>query len=218
MDLESFLGLHPRLFHLASDGSWPSICDNGLLTTAQQVKRCSPPPDIADSILRQRRPEVTWLTGPDDAPVCIRDQKPLRINNLTLVGTDLQGFLELLNGCVFFWPTEERVAGLLNGRAYRKLPQHLLVVDSASLLAAHSDRIRLTPFNTGATLRPPPYSPPRGPATFQRMADYQWAATRRTDGRRPVGEVVVVDGVPDIAKHVIEVVRVAGGERTTIYP
>jgi hypothetical protein len=169
---------------MAADGSWPSIRDNGLLTTAQQVERCAPPKEVADSILRSRRSQIIWLTTPDGIRVAVRDQKPLLLHNLVLEGTDLQGWLDILNSRVFFWVNKERLDKLLRARAYRSSPHHVIVVDTASLVSKHADQIRLSPFNTGATIFPPPSAPLRGPGTFQTLRDYRWASRVRLDGSR----------------------------------
>jgi hypothetical protein len=213
MDVHQFISLHPRLYHMAADGSWPSIRDNGLLTTAQQVERCAPPKEVADSILRSRRSQIIWLTTPDGVRVAVRDQKPLLLHNLVLEGTDLQGWLDILNSRVFFWVNKERLDKLLRARAYRSSPHHVIVVDTASLVSKHADQIRLSPFNTGATIFPPPSAPLRGPGTFQTLRDYRWASRVRLDGSRPIVEAAVIGGVPDIAEHIVKVFRAHGAER-----
>ena len=37
MDRDAFIEMYPQVFHMASDGSWPSIEDHGLLSTAALV-------------------------------------------------------------------------------------------------------------------------------------------------------------------------------------
>jgi hypothetical protein len=132
---------------------------------------------------------------------------------LVLEGTDLQGWLDILNSRVFFWVNKERLDKLLRARAYRSSPHHVIVVDTASLVSKHADQIRLSPFNTGATIFPPPSAPPRGPGTFQTLRDYRWASRVRLDGSRPIVEAAVIGGVPDIAEHIVKVFRAHGAER-----
>lgn len=49
---------------------------------------------------------------------------------------------------------------------------------------------------------------PRGPATFQRIEDYPHPARRRAvAAASDVAELCVLDGVPDIADHVVRIER-----------
>jgi hypothetical protein len=82
-------------------------------------------------------------------PITIRDQKPLRIHNLEQVLTDMpvQQWLDLLNDRVFLWAHPDRLVKLRNARAYRNSSHDILVVDTARLVEAHADRIRLTGWN-----------------------------------------------------------------------
>jgi hypothetical protein len=85
----------------------------------------------------------------------------------------------------------------------------VLTLDTASLVAAHRERIELSPINSGSTIMNPQ---PRGHKTFLPIESYSFDYWRT---RRPlvdaVVELIVLDGVPDVAKHVIAVHRVANG-------
>jgi hypothetical protein len=61
-------------------------------------------------------------------------------------------WFETLNARVFFWLSRKRLRKLLNARAYRARPQTVLTLDTASLVDANRDRIRLSPINSGATI------------------------------------------------------------------
>jgi hypothetical protein len=217
MDTKDFITVYPRLYHMAAEGSWPSIRDHGLLTTKQQVERCRPPLDVADAILTCRRPQTLTLRAPDGTSVFIRDQKPLLLHNLKLLGTDLSGWLDILNSLVFFWVDEARLGRLLQARAYRANPQDVITVNTAGLVRRHGERVRLSSLNSGATIFP--FAPPRGPDTFQPMGQFRRAHQRSSDGRAgPVVEVAVIDGVPDIRDFTEQVSRVHNGVWTTVVP
>jgi hypothetical protein len=87
----------------------------------------------------------------------------------------------------------------------------VLTVRTASLVAAHRDRILLSPINSGSTLFD---SRRRGHDTFLPIKDYPfdiWKKTR-SSSKKVVAEVVVSGGVPDIGDHVLAVHRVLNGE------
>jgi hypothetical protein len=65
--------------------------------------------------------------------------RPAALRRCLQDGLTPSDWYRLLNSKVFFWPSEERVAGLLGARAYRGRSQVVLRVDTASLLsdAAH---------------------------------------------------------------------------------
>jgi hypothetical protein len=112
---------------------------------------------------------------------------------------------------VFFWLHPRRLDQLLNARRNRGRPHDVLVVDTASLIAAHHQRIGLSAINSGATLYPG--APERGTRTFQTVENYPYAERRRR--RTPqtaVVELAVAGGVPDIANHVLRVYRRLGPE------
>jgi len=115
-------------------------------------------------------------------------------------------WLALLNRRVFFWCDEEGLARLLGARANRTRTLEVLVADTLSLAQAHAERIELSPINMGATLRRPAR---RGMETFTPLLALPYATwVRKRGGRDRILEVTVVDGIPDIARHVVEVRRV----------
>jgi len=123
-------------------------------------------------------------------------------------GLTPKDWYELLNSRTFFWLSRLRIWTLLQAKAYRALEQTVLTVDTAGLVAAHCDRIWLSPINSGATLFK---AQPRGKTTFCRIADFPFDDRRKT--RTPhsaVVELLVEDAVPDIAKYVLAVHTVKG--------
>ena len=77
--------------------------------------------------------------------------------------------------------------------------------NTARLVEAHADRIRLTGMNTGATIFP--NMPKRGSDTFQQINTFPFDERRRA--RRAIHdnvvEVAVLDGLPDITDFVVRV-------------
>jgi hypothetical protein len=73
---------------------------------------------------------------------------------------------------------------------------------------AHLDSIRLSPINSGSTIRNPRS---RGPQTFVPIADYPFEERRRLRGRsNAIAELAIDRSVPDIARHVLVVERRVG--------
>ena len=217
MDVEELIAEYPRLFHLAEAGSWPAIAAHGLLPTAAIVSSSGLSPAEQAGILRRPRARALPVDHPQLGRVVIRDQSPLRAHILeqALRGMSVEQWLETLNDRVFFWLHQQRLGQLLNARRNRGRPHDVLTVDTASLVARHRDRIRLSAVNSGATLYPG--APERGPFTFTAIEDYPYAERRR---RRPpataVVELAVLGGVPDIAAHVISVRRLPGTPAATL--
>lgn len=211
MNRDDLIARSPQLFHMAEAGSWPLIQRHGLLTTEQLVRtaRLSRPAEAA--LLEQRRSASTRVAHPMYGEVVIRDQGPLNLTHLQGALTDVtvQEWLAILNSRVFFWLHPDKLAGLLNARRYRNQPQDVLTIDTRSLLDAAGDRVRLSPVNSGATLYP--NTPARGTDTFRTIEDYDYVTQRRRRGPiDAIVELAVIDGVPDIAHHVVEVRRMQG--------
>ncbi|MDQ2880381.1 MAG: hypothetical protein M3Y48_03745 [Actinomycetota bacterium] len=211
MTPEQLAELYPRLFHMANVGSWPAIQSEGLLSTRQLVDACNPAEAVRDAILRRRRPRSITLTHPRQGPVVVRDQGPLREDNLhaCLSGMTVQEWLDMLNDRVFFWLHPDKLSTLLRARLYRNHEHDVLTVDTRSLLATHATNIRLSPMNSGATIFP--NASQRGPDTFLRIEDYPYQERRRQRSTKDaVVELAVLDGVPDIVDHVLRVERRRG--------
>jgi hypothetical protein len=210
---EQLIELYPRLFHMANAGSWPTIQSEGLLSTRQLVDACNPAQAVRDAILRQRRPRSITLTHPTQGQVIVRDQGPLREDNLRacLDSMTVQEWLDMLNDRVFFWLHPDKLSTLLRARLYRNHEHDVLTVDTRSLLATHAANIRLSPVNSGATIFP--NASQRGPETFLHIKDYPYQERRR---QRPIKDAVVelavINGVPDIIDHVLQVERRRGLE------
>jgi len=196
----------PHLFHLAEAGAWPSIQRHGLLSTTALLDLFAVPPDQRHPLEGARRTRSHVLEHPEHGTAVLRDNLALHPTALerTLDAMTAEEWCRTLNARVFFWLTEARWQRLRATRLYRDRPHDLLVLNTASLLAAHGDRVELSPLNSGAvfaltTVR-------RGPQTFRPVRDFDWEGRRRS--AEPVVELTVPDGVPDVADHVVDVRRV----------
>jgi hypothetical protein len=202
---------YPVLRHMAEHDSWPRIQKLGLRTTTQLVDACDPDPETRAAVLNQRRPRSYDLTHPVVGSITVRDQKPLGLHNLKLIGVTVEGYLELLNNRVFMWTSPQRLARLLGARPYRNNVHDVLILDTASLVEAYADNIRLTGMNTGATIFPS--APARGPASFMTIDEFPFTQRRR--GRKledTVVELCVLYGVDNVDQHVIRVERCKGAD------
>lgn len=213
MTPEELINHYPVLHHMAERDSWPRIRRIGLRTTNQLVDACNPDPTTRAAILDWPRSRSYELSHPDIGPVTVRDQKPLKLHNLEPKLTDVtvQGFLDLLNDRVFMWTHPARLDRLLGAQLYRNSEHDVLVLDTARLVEAYYDDIRLTTMNTGATIFPT--SPPRGAESFMTIADFPFAERRR--GRSledAVVELCVIGGVDNIEDFVLRVERRQGSD------
>ncbi len=209
MTEQELVATYPRLWHMAHDGAWPAIRAQGLMSAAALLEAYGIDSSKREILLRSRRPESVPLACDGLPGAVLRDQKPM--SNGALKGCLQDGltpieWYELLNSRSFFWLSRDRIWRLLRARAYRSQPQTVLTVDTRALVAAHRERIWLSPINSGSTLFKPQ---PRGVATFMRVADFPFS--ERAISRPPennVVELVVEHSVPDMADHVLAVHRV----------
>lgn len=204
MDPVKFTRRHPRLWHLAHGDAWPGIAQHGLLSAQALVRVCGLPQHGAENLLSHRRLDAVPLTLPGGASVVLRDQRPLHEGKLQSALTDgmtVAEWLRLLNGLVFFFPTEEAL--LRFHRVYATEPAIVLELDSRRLLKDYGSLLRLAHINTGAVL----YSPAtRGRSTF--------TSVDRFDPRKQVKEVAVRDALPDVVDYLVTAERwLADGTR-----
>jgi hypothetical protein len=210
-ELEELLSDCRTLYHMAEDGSWPSIRERGLLSTTALLDLYGSRGVERERIEAQRRVAGVVPEHASLPRAVIRDQLPMDDGGLRrclpahIEPTD---WYRLLNGKVFFWLTKRRLSTLLNARPYRRRSHDVLEVSTRRLVERHYDRIWLCPMNSGCT-KPIPH--PRNEHTFERIPDYDYAARRpgrRRDDR--VVELAVDYSVPDIADFVTRVVQMQG--------
>lgn len=205
MRRDEFIARYPRLFHMAADGSWPSIQQRGLLSTRALVDLYEPGAGLRSEILEQVRRRSYVLSGEGLPDATVRDQLPLKfLHERLLPGVTVQDYLDELNGRVFFHVREDRLHALLGARAYRGHPHHVLTLDTRAMLDAHPI-VALAPYNTGDVHVP--NMPARGPSMFTPLEEYDWPQWRK---RRGEASAVVEFTVPvsaDVATAVIKVER-----------
>jgi hypothetical protein len=209
----------PRLWHMAEDGSFDSIRTHGLLSTSALLDLYGTEGDERKTLESTRRPQSVRISKPGLPDATVRDQKPMTEAALKkCLPSDLTPaeWFEILNGRTFFWLSRDRLRGLLKARAYRKRPQTVLTVDTASLLKVHRQNVELSPLNSGATLYVPQ---PRDRNTFRSINDYPFGE-RLKKTRKPelsVVELVVKGGVPDISDHLIAAHQVFEGKQKELW-
>lgn len=190
---------------MAEAGSWPSIQRYGLLSTSALLDLFEITGPERDRLESARRPKSVPVQHAVHGTAWIRDNKPINETVLrrTLVGMTEPEFYRLLNGRVFLWLSEARLAKLRNAPPYRDRPHDVLVVSTERLLAAYADQIELSHLNSGAVH--PAANYPRGAGTFRRIADYPWQQRQRTAASEPIVELTVPYAIPDIADLVVDV-------------
>ena len=204
---------YPRLFHMATAGSWPSIQERGLLSTAALLDLFEYGGAEREAIECRRRPESVTVRHPVHGEAVIRDQKPMTDAALArcVRGISVAGWLKMLNRRVYFWPDEGRLLGLLGARAYAGDEHCVMTLDTRSLVTAYAKSITLSRINSGALLYN--NAPERGPDTFLTIEECPFDQWRRWPGRSrktAVAELAVDYSVPDVAKHVTRVERRKG--------
>jgi hypothetical protein len=201
---------YPRLYHMAAEGSWPSIERHGLLSTSSLLDLFEVKDDERFALEQAHRPESVTISHPTHGTALVRDQKPMSDEGLIRSlqdGIRPREWYLILNRRVFFWATLERLRVMMNARAYRGLRKTIIVLDTARLLAQHKAAVALSPMNSGATK---PAAHPRGRATFLPLNKYPF--TERVSQRKEaVVEVTVEGGVAPIRPLVLRVEEVAGG-------
>jgi hypothetical protein len=212
---EHLAELHPRLYHMATDESWPSIRRHGLLSTSALLDLFEIVGEQRDALESQHRPQTIPIHHPLHGVAWIRDQKPMTDESvrraLTDSGLSPPDWYRLLNRRVFFWTTDERLQRMLGAAPYRDMYHTVLTVDTQRLLRRHGERVTLSPINSGATR---PYPWPRSATTFQPLATFPYERYRKARGSaRAVVELAVDREVVDIASLVVDIRRVRHGDR-----
>lgn len=212
MQDEELVRDHPFLFHMAEDGSWPSLQELGLLTTSELLSLYGYAGQGREEIEGNWRKVSVTLHQPPRPDLVVRDQlvmPPCELKTCLPPGLTPHDWYRLVNHRIFFWTTEPDLAIFLAAGSYRNSPHLVLQVCTAELLRAHRTRVTLTPFNTGSTIRKDYSGRPlaRGPDTFERIGDYKKGWVR---------ELVVEGGLRDIRSLVVKASRrVARGRSFT---
>ena len=196
---------------MTEPGAWDHIRHHGLLSTETLLRRAGLTEVEVATRIRRLRPAPEAFDSTPLWRIVLNDNSPLNERKLAAClddGLAPADWLTMLNQRVFFWVDERRCHGLRDAKTGtgKRRPREVLVFDTASLLAVHASRAEIAPFNTGNTLHKPVR---RGRTTFTPLGDVTYAAWRR--GRTTIKstadrivELVVRDGVPDVADYLIE--------------
>lgn len=208
MKLETFVLHYPRLYHMAEEGTWPSIKKHGLLSTLATLDRYNITGLQRQALEETHRPSKVSVGKAGDS-IVLRDQIPMppnRLEDALVDGTSPAQWYKLINSKVFMWAEEHRLFTLLNARAYKKLTHDVLTIDTASLVRDYADKIMLCRMNSGNTF---PMPHPRGVGDFMTIDAYP--AKPRTGGPvKRVVEVVTDYSIPNIKDYVTEVRSICG--------
>jgi hypothetical protein len=203
---EELVAIYPRLWHMAHDGAWPAIRQDGLMSAKALITAYAVPPTQRRALSLCRRAKSVRLAHAGRPGAVLRDQKPMSDTALLKClqdGLTPRDWYELLNSHTFFWLSRDRIWRLLGARAYRGVSQTVLTINTGTLVAAHRERIRLSPINSGSTIMT---ALPRGLNMFRRIEDFPFHERARTRGPASnVIELLVEHSVPDIAEHVLAV-------------
>lgn len=208
MQLKTFIAHYPRLYHMAEEGTWPSIKTHGLLSTLAVLDRyCVIGPERL-ALEEEHRPSKLTVGAAGDS-IVLRDQIPMppkRLEEALIDGTTPAQWYKLINSKVFMWAQEHRLFTLLNARAYRKLTHDVLTIDTESLVRDYATKIMLCRMNSGNTF---PMPHPRGLADFMSIEAYP-VKPRTGAPAKTVVEVVTDYSIPNIRDYVVEVRSIRG--------
>ena len=200
--LDEIAEIHPRLYHMAEQGSWPSICKHGLLSTTALLDLFAIEGQERFRIESELRRGMVPITNNSGESAWIRDQRPMnkKLAGCLQDGLEPEDWYRILNRRIFFWLTEARLETLL--AAYSDRPQLVLEVDTAALLAKYGGKVLLTPMNTGCTS---PMAFPRGLDSFLPPHAYPFEENRLKKGgkTKAIVELTVEYAVPDIVVFVV---------------
>lgn len=202
MEIVDLVAEHPQLFHMAEAGSWPSIQSHGLLSTSALLDALGISGEERRLIETEHRSESRTFSHPTFGRIVIRDQKPMPPGRLgpCLRGVTLQEWYKLINGMTFFWPTTTPLSWMNNAPPYRSRSHHILVVDTAKLVAQGREGVRLSDQNSGSANS----GRARGRDLFKPIAEFDAAYVR---------EFAVIYSVPGIRDCVMRVEEWRAGKR-----
>jgi len=187
----------PRvIFYVTDARAWPSIEAQGLLTAAALVREWEVPPEEATELLAVPRRKAVDLDHPDRGHAWLRDQGRMTGAALSRVleeGWSVADWCRLLNGLVFFFPTER--AALDMAGAYSDRPQVLLRLSTSSLATSYGTLLKVATTNTGSTSRGAAHKM-RGRSTFVPALRYVGTASA-------LREIVVADDIRDLSQHLL---------------
>lgn len=211
MTPEQFIYRYPHLYHATRAGAWSSISDRGLLSASAALDHFGILGALRIPFESRYRPEDMHIFPEHASDIVLREQTRMPRHHLmpALKGTGMspEDWYRLVNSRVFFWPTEDRLRRALSALNRRTLEHDVLIVDTASFVAAHGGRMELLSLISSHTF---PIPQVRSRSTFKPMAEYPTSPRGRP--LQEVVEVAVEDSVPDIVRFVLEVRRMRGNK------
>lgn len=206
---------YPFLYHMAAEGSWPSIAKHGLLSTSSLLDLFQIGGGKRRALEEMHRPDSITIQHPRHGVAVVRDQKPMSDAGLQrALGSALTPaeWYRLLNARVFFWVTQERLGRMMRARAYRDLRKTVIVLDTAGVLSSHASNILLSPMNSGATK---PFAHRRGRETFLPLSVYPFDE-RSLERKEAIVEFTVGGGVLNVLPLARRVEEVGGGRSSRV--
>ena len=195
------ISLYPKLYHMAVLDSHQGIKANGLLSTRALLDLYGIKGKRRKKLLCERRDRIVKIENPNlPHPAYLRDQKPMNDEKLRKVlknGMLPCQWYELLNGKVFFWLTKNRLHRMI--KAYHGHQHLLLVLNTKKLVEDYSEKIWLSPMNSGCTK---PFPHPRDENTFSKIENYPWEKRKNKGIDNVVAELCVDDKVENVEKYI----------------
>lgn len=194
----------PELYHMAEEGSWPSIQKYGLLSTSALLTLYGYGGIERERIESEWRPKKTPISREGLEDAVIRDQIPMppdMLERCLLGNMTPKEWYRFINGKIFFWTTRKSLEIFLAAKEYKNCPQLVITVNTRLLLERYASQVTLSSINSGSTYYDPqkydrPH--PRSRETFKRISDYNVSY---------IAELVVEEGITDIAGIAISVER-----------
>lgn len=200
--LARFSQRYPHLYHMAESGSWRSVREHGLLSTAALLDLFEVTGPKRQEIETQWRPTGVPIQHPNHGTAVIRDQWPMPPVHLEkgLDGISPQQWYQFLNRRTFLWLSEQRLMRMLAAAPYRNAAHDVLTLDTRSFVGEYIERIKVCPINSGFAMPMFGKVTPRSFETFQTIEQY--AATGRLSG---LAELTVEYAAPDAWRFVTSV-------------
>ena len=143
MRVQDFVGQHPSVYHMAEDGSWPSIQSNGLLSTSRLLDLYGYNGPNRDAIESEWRKDSVVLRREGLPDATVRDQRvmpPDELRSCLTRGLAPSDWYRLVNSRIFFWTSLRDLARFLSAKLYRGAPHVVIEVNSARQWASISAR------------------------------------------------------------------------------
>ena len=188
-----------------------------MLSTNALLDRSTLEKEESLRIRRNHRPECVPVEGKESHRIPlkadIRDQKPMNDKSLKRqleaqkAGITSEEWYERQNDRVFFFVSRKAAVDLMNLYADRGQPQCMLEVCTKSLFKAYCDKIELSEFNTGSNQQQSDVPKNEdGKWHFNLHKPWREYPFQRRGGKNAVRELTVPGEIPDIVRHVINVV------------